>query len=96
VRAKLINENISFERGKDPKEVLGIEDPFIKHLKDYIMKSKKEIDENNFEYKKQFGGNFGIDDLGDRYDVANVYSNITRNDVITDIENIMRQHGQIS
>ena len=47
---KLVKEHISFERGKDPKEVLGIGDPFFQHaITEEVKKIMEEFNGSNFE-----------------------------------------------
>jgi len=49
---KLVKESISFERGVDPKEILGIGDPiFAVSISEEMKKLMKEFEGNKFEIK---------------------------------------------
>ena len=45
MRARFVNENVNFERGKDPKQSMGIG---INNYNDYIQKELGEEEANHF------------------------------------------------
>ena len=84
MNAKLVNETISFERGKNPKEVLGIYDPMIKAIKEYCRSVIKETNKVNNEL-----GDY--DDL-ENEDLETFYANEGMSDVATRILDIMASY----
>jgi len=36
MRAKSVNENVNFERGRDPKSAMGLGDPVVKNVVDWL------------------------------------------------------------
>ena len=88
MKAKTINENISFERGKNPKEVLGIADPMLKEIKKYcrivvketskVLKEMEdeEMEEMEYEDQETYYANQGMLEVAERIlDIIAKYGN---------------------